>query len=509
MAFRVLTAEFITENNTFKKGWTELHEFQVDTLAEGDTAIAMRGEANTELAGFRDAARERGWQMTHTVSALAAPNGPVSRAAWEHVAGLICRAVEARKGQLDGILLGLHGAQVTEFCEDGEGEILARIRAIVGPDLPIAATLDLHANATAAMARDAQIWVTYKTYPHIDMRASGHRAGLLLDDAMKGLTRPTTLRRHVPMMDEANAGRSDAGPLVAEYARARAEESEPGILSVSLNAGFSDADILEMGPTVFVTYDQAVPGAAERAASIADAHAQAIWDARHACANTFLETSEAVAIARTFDTAKGPLVIADYADNPGSGTYGDATNLLKAMLDAGLTEAVFAPMIDPEAAAELHRHAEGETVTIALGGKNDPAFGGGPLTLTGRIERLSDGAFRGDGPMIGGLDRSYGTTAVLKVAGIEILVVTEREQMLDLQQLRAFGIEPTARKVLALKSMQHFRAAFEPIAGKVIVCDSGALSTPNMSRRPYKRVRRPIWPLDADTTYAAGMAAAT
>ncbi|PZQ94587.1 MAG: microcystin degradation protein MlrC [Cereibacter sphaeroides] len=501
MTFRVLSAEFITENNTFKKGWTELHHFQVDTLAEGDQAIEMRGQANTELAGFLDAAADRGWEMTHVISALASPDAPVSREAYEYVAGKICAAITARKGQINGILLGLHGAQVTEFCEDGEGELLARIRAIVGPDMPIAATLDLHANATEAMSRDAQIWVSYKTYPHIDMRASGKRAGLLLDHAMSGRTKPATLRRHIPMMDEANAGRSDVGPLVDEYEKARAEELEQGILSVSLNAGFSDADIAEMGPAVYVTYDRAVPGSERRAAEIADAHARAIWDARYSCANTFLEVDQAVSMADGFDTAKGPLVIADYADNPGSGAYGDATNLLKAMLDAGLTDAVFSPMIDAEAADELHEHREGDTVTIKVGGKSDPAFGGGPLTLTGRIERLSDGFFRGDGPMLGGLDRSYGKTAVLKVEGVEILIVTEREQMLDRQQLYAFGIDPTKRKVLALKSMQHFRAAFEPIAGKVIVCDSGALSTPKMSRRPYRNVKRPIWPLDEATVF--------
>ncbi len=501
MTFRVLTAEFISENNTFKKGFTELHDFQVDTLAEGDEAIAMRGEANTELAGFLDAATDRGWEMTHVISALASPNAPVSTEAYDLVAGKICDAIRARHGQIDGILLGLHGAQVAEGHEDGEGELLRRIRAIVGPDLPIAATLDLHANATEAMAKQAQIWVTYKTYPHVDLRISGKRAGLLLDDAMAGRTKPTTIRRHVPMMDEANAGRSDVGPMVQEYEKARQEETEPGILSVSLNSGFSDADITEMGPAVYVTYDKGVAGADKRAAEIADAHARAIWDARYSCANTFLEVTDAVAQAKGFDASKGPLVIADYADNPGSGAYGDATNLLKAMLDAKLTDAVFAPMIDPEAAIELHKHKEGDTVTIAVGGKNDPAFGGGPLTLTGRIEKLSDGFFRGDGPMLGGLDRSYGTTAVLKVDGVEILIVTEREQMLDRQQLYAFGIDPTKRKVLALKSMQHFRAAFEPIAGKVIVCDSGALSTPKMSRRPYKRVKRPIWPLDEATTF--------
>ncbi len=503
MSFNVLSAEFITENNTFKKGFTELHDFEIDTLATGDAAIAMRGSAgNTELAGFLDAAQELGWRLTHTISAAAAPAGPVSRQAYEHIAGVICDAAVAQKDRLDGILMGLHGAQVVEFCEDGEGELLRRLRAIVGPDLPIAVTLDLHANATQAMADQAQIWVSYKTYPHVDTRATARKAATLLHDAMSGRIRPATLRRAAPMLDEASSGRSDTGPMVAAYDLARAQEQEPGILSVSLNAGFGEADIYDAGPSVFVTYDRALPGADVLAARIADRHVRAVWEGRHVSGYDFLSVDQAAGIAKAFDAAQGPLVIADYADNPGAGAYGDATNLLRAMLAAAVTNAAFAPMIDPEAAAALHRHRVGDDVTLEIGGKNDPAFGGGPLRVTGRVMHLSDGTFRGDGPMLGGLDRTFGTTAVLRVADIDILIVTEREQMLDLQQLAAFGITPTEKSVLALKSMQHFRAAFEPIAGRVILCDSGALATPVSSRKPYRKVRRPIWPLDRDTTFS-------
>lgn len=501
MSFTVLTAEFVSENNTFQKSLTELHNFEVDALLEGDAAIAARKNANTELAGFLDIAGKAGWTVIHTISASAAPSGPVSRVAYDHIAGVICHAIEANRGRLDGILLSLHGAQVTEFCEDGEGELLRRIREITGPEMLIGVTLDLHANVTRAMTRDAQIWVSFKTYPHIDMRDCGRQLARLLGDAMAGRTRPITLRRDLPMMDEVNSGRSDEGPMVPLYEAARRQETEPGILSVSINAGFSDADIKEMGPTVLVTYDKGVAGTGARAGEIADAHARAIWDARDTVANVFLEVEEAAAQARAFDSSKGPLIIADYSDNPGSGAYGDATTLLAAMLRERLTDAVFAPMIDAGAAAELHRHKVGDVVTLPVGGKNDPAFGGGPLMLTGTITHLSNGNFRGDGPMLGGLDRSFGTTAVFRVDGVEILIVTEREQMLDQQQLRAFGIDPTARRTLGLKSMQHFRAAFEPIAGKVIVCDSGALSTPKMSRRLYRNVRRPIWPLDPDVAF--------
>ena len=166
------------------------------------------------------------------------------------------------------------------------------------------------------------------------------------------------------------------------------------------------------------------------------------------------------------------------------------------MIAADLRQACFGPMVDPEVAAELRKGQPGATVSVRLGGKVDPEIGGGPLELTGTLVSVSDGDYVGDGPMIGGLRASWGPCAVLRVGDIEILVTTIRAQMNDLQQFRAFGIDPAAKRVVGLKSMQHFRAAFEPIAGKVIVCDSGALCTPDLSKLPYRRVRRPLYPLD-------------
>ncbi len=504
MTFHVLTAEFIHESNTFKKGETGLSAFAADTLHEGQAAIDRRGAANTELAGFLDVARAEGWRVDHAISAHATPGACVSRAAFDHIAGRICALAEARKDSLDGVLLGLHGSMVPEFTDDGEGELLARLRAILGPDLPIAVTLDLHAMVSPRMVELAQIYVSYKTYPHVDMAATGAHAARLLHGAMAGRHQPATLRAHLPMLDEANGGRTDVPETAALYTDAAAFEAEPGILAVSVNAGFAEADTTILGPTVLVTHDRAVPGAEARAQKIAAGLADRIWAGRGRIANDFLTVEAAAGIALGHDQAQGPLVIADYADNPGAGAYGDSTDLLAALLAAGVGNAVLSPMIDPEAAAELHRHREGEVVTLALGGKNDPAFGGGPLRLTGEIRRLSDGRFRGDGPIMGGIDHSFGTTAVFRVAGIDILIVTEGEQMLDTQQLRAFGIEPEEKAVLALKSMQHFRAAFEPLAARVIVCDSGALATPQAAKRPYRRAIRPIYPLDPEMVREGG-----
>jgi len=205
---------------------------------------------------------------------------------------------------------------------------------------------------------------------------------------------------------------------------------------------------------------------------------------------------EVADIAANYTNPDAPLIIADYADNPGGGAYGDSTALLDALLNKEISHSCFGPMVDPRAARYLHQHNEGDTVTLAIGGKTDPQFGGEPLTLTGRILRLSDGVCIGDGPMMDGLKMNFGPTCVLQVDGIAILVVSEPIQMYDLQQFRAFGIDPSANRVVGLKSMQHFRAAFEPIAGKIIVCDSGALCTPDPTKLSYRNLQRPIYPFD-------------
>lgn len=188
-------------------------------------------------------------------------------------------------------------------------------------------------------------------------------------------------------------------------------------------------------------------------------------------------------------------MIADYADNPGSGAYGDGTSLLAALLDASVSDTCYGPMTDAEAAEMLQAVPVGETSTLSVGGKTAPGFGGGPLELTGTVMWSGNGRVIGNGPMLGGLERSFGTSAVLRVQGIDILIVSIAHQILDLAQFQTFGIDPVKARVVALKSMQHFRAAFAPIAGRIIVCDSGALCTTNYAALPYKNVPRPTFPL--------------
>ncbi|MGH6861593.1 MAG: M81 family metallopeptidase [Phyllobacterium sp.] len=500
MPFQVLTAEFKHESNTFNRNLTGYDAFSGKFLYFGDEAIAKRADANTELAGFLDSARKYGWNLEHVLSTTAEPSGMVTRDAFDRLAGLILESARKKEGSISGILLGLHGAMVTDFCQDGEGELLSRLRDVVGPDIPIAITLDLHANVTPKMCELANIIVSYKTYPHIDMRERAGQAGDILQRTMLGEIKPHTIRVHRPMLDEASTGRTDLGPMIGWVARAVDYEEHSDVFAVSINAGFGNADIADVGPTVLVTCQGG--DAAHRC--FAERIADEMWEGRHQSYNTYYSVEEAAAICKAHPTGGKPVVVADYADNPGGGGYGDSTELLRALLEAKVENACFGPLLDTQVARELGTGTVGTTVTVEVGGKTDARFGGGPLRLTGTLMLISDGSFTGNGPMIGGLQLSFGPSVVLRVAGVDILIVSRATQMLDLQQFAAFGMEPTRKSIIALKSMQHFRAAFEPIADKVIVCDSGALCTLQLEKLPYRNVPRPIFPLDRSMEYVAG-----
>ena len=492
MGFRVLTAELAHETNTFSRIPTDEQAFRNREFFIGQEAIDARAQKNTELAGFLDAARRHDWQVDHVLSATAGPSGKVTRAAFDWLVDPII--AQARQQNYDGILLGLHGAMVTDFCEDGEAELLQRLRDCIGDQIPVAITLDLHANVGASMCALANIIVSYKTYPHIDMREAGLHAGEILQRAMSAEINPKMIRVDCPMLEEVNGGRTDIGPMITRIEAARQWESRDDAFAVSINAGFASADVLEAGPTVLVCAE----GDLEVHQQFAQGLIDEIWNSRDDVLNDYLDVDDAALTARQFDAASGPLVIADYADNPGAGSYGDSTALLGALLRAKIDNACFGPMVDGETVRQLQSCEPGASIKIQLGGKHEPGMGGGPLQLEVELLRLSDGRYTGTGKMIGGLQRSFGASAVIRCEGIEILVTTLSQQMLDLQQFRAFGIEPADKTVVALKSMQHFRADFEPIAARVIVCDSGALCTPDYRRLNYQNVRRPIFPLEQD-----------
>jgi len=496
MPKRVLTAVMSHETNTFSKDKTGLEAFRRRDYILGNEIPGARRGTRTNIGATFEAADKHGWTLVHPLIASCNPSGTVTAEAFEHIAGTILGAVD-QAGGIDGAILHLHGAMVVDGFEDAEGELLRRLREKAGPDVPIMVTLDLHGNITRLMAENSNALIAFKTYPHIDQYERAWQAADLLDRTFRGEIRPRVAIVSRAMLTGLDMGRTQGGPMAELIRRGDAHEAAGEALAVSVFAGFPHADIRDVGPSVTVAYDAGKPGAEAAATAIGEAFMDYAWETRDHKALTFLTCAEAAAKAKAGEAgAKAPLVIADYTDNPGGGGYGDTTRLLKAMIDADLQNAAFHAICDPASVQACAKAGVGATVTLSLGGKWDPSLGGGPLDVTGKVRVIHDGEVWCYGPMGGGVKRDYGLQALLRVGGIDIVLITNNGQANDLAQYTALGIDPSHKATLAVKSMHHFRAAFEPIAREVVVVDSGSLCSEDFKSLPFRNVRRPVWPLD-------------
>ncbi|HWD56868.1 MAG TPA: M81 family metallopeptidase [Stellaceae bacterium] len=494
---RVLTGRFMHETNTFSIVKTDLALWRRRDFHTGNEIPGVFRGTRSALGATFEAADKYGWTLIHPVSANANPSGTVTDDAFEAIAGMILDAA-SRQGPIDGVLFHLHGAMVTESHEDGEGELLARLRGVLGADVPIVVTLDLHANVTERMADNADALIAFRSYPHIDMYERAWQGADLLERAMAGKIKPRTIIARRPMIHGLDWGRTQKGPMAELIARGEALEKAGEALAVSVCAGFSLANIRDVGPSVTVTYDAMDElGSGPPPREIAETFMDHAWATRDYSSIRLLPVAEAVARAREGKRGDKPLVIADYTDNPGGGGYGDATAFLRGLVDAGLEGVAFHAICDPEAIAAGIGAGIGATTTLTLGGKTDPSRGGGPLTLAGEITCLTNGRFIAYGPMGGGVERNYGPSMVFRVGGIDIVLISNNGQATDLGQFTSLGIDPVRYPTVAVKSMQHFRAAFEPIAREVILVDTGALCSELYTPELYDRVPRPVWPIDA------------
>ena len=489
MGYRVLTGGVSHETNTFSTVPTGLDNFRRGTLLTANEIPGARRGTHSALGATFEAADKFGWTLLHPVSASANPSGKVTDEAYEKLVGMLIDGADG----IDGALLHLHGAMVSESYEDGEGELLRRLRAKVGPKVPVIVTLDLHGNITELMAASANALIAVRTYPHIDYYERAWQGAELLQRAMDGKINPRTVIARRPMMRGLDGGRTQGGPMRELIDRGEALEAAGKALVVSICAGFTAADIRDVGPSVTVTTDGADPGGQ----AIAEEFMDYAWKTREFTAIRHRSIDEAVRYAKDgegkFDK---PLIMSDVTDNPGSGHYGDATNLLRAMIAADLQNTAFYAIYDPQAIRDAAKIGVGNTGTITLGGKHDVAAGGAPLTLTGRLVTLTDGCFQAFGPMAGGVWKDLGLSMLFRVGGIDIIAITNNTQATDTAQLTSLGCDPTRKSTVAVKSNHHFRAAFEPIGREVITVNGGGLGSVILSQGEYKKVRRPIWPLD-------------
>ena len=483
---RIAIGGFQHETNTFAPSLATLAEFETaDEWPELTTGPGLPDrvrDMNLPIAGFIDEAERAGHDLLPMTWGSASPSSYVTEHAYEHIAGLILDGLRAAR-PFDAVYLCLHGAMVAEHLEDGEGELLRRVRSLVGADIPVVASLDFHSNTTPGMMEHASALVGYRTYPHVDMADTGRRTARHLDRLLGGSGAAHRAFRQIPFMIPLNWQCTTSEPM--RSIMAMRDEIERGeVASLTVAAGFPAADIRHCAPSVF-GYGRS-PDAVEHAV---DALAREI-ERREGEFEGVLHSPDdgvrrAVEIART---ASRPVVIADTQDNPGAGGDSDTTGMLRALVRNDAPKAALGMMVDPEAALAAHGAGAGSTINIALGGRSGIP-GDAPFEAEFRVEQVADGQFAGTGPMYGGARMNLGPMASLRIRDIEVLVGSRKAQLADLSMYRHCGIEPTTRMIIVNKSSVHFRADFEPIASEVLICVAPGPMVADPGTLPWTRLR--------------------
>lgn len=488
---RILTACIGHETNSFAATPTTLEEFRrgsrAPELGAGAPILEQSRGTRTIHGGYIDSAERHGLTLEPLIWTFATPGGPVPQSDYEYLKGLLMERLRAAAPG-DGVLLDLHGAMVTDEIEDAEGDLIETTRAIVGPGTPIVVTLDLHANVTAQMARHADVIIGFDEYPHSDMYERGVEAADAMAAILRGELRPELAWHQLPLLTMPPMQCTLREPMRTLLAKAHAIEAEGKVVNVTLAMGFPFSDIRDAGVSVLVTTNGDADLARRKAAEMAEA----IWERRDDFAVTLTPVSEAIAFAR--DRAAGLVVLADGSDNPGGGGPCDGTVILRQLIEAEVRDAVVAVIADPGAVAQAVAAGVGEMVTLELGGKTDDRHGA-PVPVTAYVKLLSDGGFVMRGPMGGGARANMGRTAVLVVGGVEVVVTERRIQPYDTALLRSVGIEPTERRLIALKSAVHFRSTYQEIAEQIFDADTPGVHRPDFANCPYQHVRRPLYPL--------------
>lgn len=484
---RIAFGGFQHETNTFAPSKATYDDF----LKPGAWPGLTRGEAlfdaiagiNIPVAGYVEAARAQGHDLLPLTWTNATPSAHVTEDAYERIAAMLLEDLAALK-DLDALFLDLHGAMVAEHVDDGEGELLRRVRDVVGPGLPIVVSLDLHANVTPEMVELADCLDIYRTYPHVDMAATGRRCAQHLDDLLAGTGGRFKAYRQLPFMIPLTSGCTYEGPAKEVYREVKLLAQEPGVTGVSFACGFCPADFPGAGASL-VAY-----GTSQQAA---DAAAAALYEAaverESAFALEALKPAEAVReamrIARHSDK---PVVLADAQDNAGGGANSDTTGLLRALIEEKAEGAVLANLYDPAAAEACHAAGEGAEVLLSLGGHSGVP-GDAPLKATFKVLRLGDGQCTGTGPFYKGAHMKLGPTALLEKDGVKVAVASAKVQLADQAMLRHLGIEPAQQKILALKSSVHFRADFQPLAEAVLVVVAPGPVVLDNRELPFRNLR--------------------
>ncbi|MCS6891041.1 MAG: M81 family metallopeptidase [Rhodovarius sp.] len=484
---RIAIGGFLHESHSFAPMPTGYRQF-IETggfppLQWPETMVEALRPTSVPAAGAIAAAEAAGAAIAPLGWCFANPAGPVTREAFERIAGMLVGALSRAldQGPLDGVYLDLHGAMLSEDFPDAEGELLRRVRAVVGPERPITASLDPHANMTRAMVEAADALVPFRTYPHVDMKAAGAQAIALLLRRIGGEGPWPKAFRELDFLIPITSQCTLVEPMAGVMAARAAIADRYGLAELAYCFGFPYCDFEGCG--------QAIAAFGAEAEAAADALLAHIAAREAEFQSAILPADQAVARAIEIASAgaRGPVIIADTQDNPGGGGHGDTTGLLRELIAQGAEGAVLALINDAESAARCHAAGVGAEVALRLGGRSD----GVALPVTARVEALSDGVFTLSGPMGWGNPADLGPTALIRVAaGVRVIVVSRKMQALDQEILRHLGVDPLAQRIIVLKSSVHFRAHFGPIAAAVLVAAAPGPVVADPAVLPFRRLRR-------------------
>ncbi|HSD52758.1 MAG TPA: M81 family metallopeptidase [Burkholderiales bacterium] len=497
MPKRFVIAQIKHETNTFSPIATEYESFgHGNGPVYGEEAKRALAGTNSPFAAFLDVAVGEGAEAVTPIAAESWPSNKASRQAFER---LVRPLEDAVRAGCDAVLLDLHGAMVVEGADDAEGEILMRVRRIA-PEVPIAVALDYHTNLSPDIVANATVIAGYKTYPHVDMYETGRLAGALLARKLRGEIDPVIAWGWLPLVPSIMRHAPEDGPSGDIVDLAREAERDGRVLAATLLPAFAHADTPYTGCSAVVVADTRRGGKAA-AQNVCDAMLKIAWDRRDEYVYRSRPLADALAEAARIGNARPakPVLLIDHCDNCGSGGAQDVMTVVGAILEHGLEDVAIAPIRDPEVVSRMVEAGVGANVTLALGGKTDmPSIGLGarPIPVSGRVRTITDGEIVFTGPMYTGVRSSLGRSAVLDTGRAEIVVTERHHEPFDLVILRHFGIEPTAKRFIMLKSRVHYRAGFKPIAAAIVECQGEGVTNADLSVFRYEKLRRPIYPLD-------------
>lgn len=490
---RVIVAEFQHETNCFSPAKAGRREFEEAYFKDSDELISFFKGTNTVVGGFIEASEKEEFEIIPIMAACAWPCGLVTRDMFEFAKNKIIQAIKDTK-DLDGVLLFLHGAMVSEAGMDSEGDLLRAIRSVVGSKMPVVAALDLHGNVTKAMVENANAFFPYEIYPHTDGFERGYEASNCILKMIRKEITPVMKLRHIPIL--AHLIETTHEPHVELLNRVHEWEENSKVINVAVMHGFAWSDIPDAGMSAIAVTD----GDNKLADDIVYDMAKTIWGRRNKFQKKFLSPEEAVRDAIEFPA--GPVIIADTADNPGGGGTGDSTFILRALLKAGAKNVGVAIIPDRQSLQQAIDAGVGSSIKLNLGGKLGPKeITGGPVEITATVKTIFDGQFINKGPMLKGMLNQMGRTVVLDADGIEIIVPERRMQPWDAEIFRRAGIEPTEKKIIVLKSAVHFKSSFGPMAKRILDVDTPEYLTMSFESLNFKNISRPVYPLDKDFKY--------